>query len=295
MATVAFLGLGNMGRGMAARLLDAGHTVRVWNRSPERAAALVARGAIACTKPRLAAEGASAVFAMVADDDASRSAWLGPDGAMAATPSGDALAIECSTLSHDWVLELGHRCGERGLRYVDCPVTGLPAAAAGGALTLLVGAAEADLDRARPLLGAISTEIIRFGPVGAGTVYKLLINLMGAAQIAAAAEGFALAEKAGLDLATVAAAVARGQAASPQVVRNTGRFLANDHAQNVLFTGRLRLKDAEYAVRLAEKLGLAATVGGAARDVYRRLIEQGLGDVNESMIVDVVRASGRRP
>ena len=197
MTTVAFLGLGNMGRGMAGRLLDAGHEVRVWNRSPDRAVALAARGAVACDTPRSAVEGADAVFAMVADDDASRRIWFGADGVLAAGFPSGALAVECSTLSHDWVLELGRRCEQRGLRYIDCPVTGLPEAAARGALTLLVGAAEADLGCARPLLDAISTELIHFGPVGTGTAYKLLINLMGAVQIAAAAEGFAVAEKAG--------------------------------------------------------------------------------------------------
>ena len=74
-------------------------------------------------------------------------------------------------------------------------------------------------------------------------------------------------------------------------MRNTGRFLADDHAQNILFTGRLRLKDAEYGLRLAEKLGLAATVGGAACNVFRLLVERGLGDVNESKVVDVARGA----
>jgi 3-hydroxyisobutyrate dehydrogenase len=174
-----------------------------------------------------------------------------------------------------------------GLRYIDSPVTGLPDAAAAGKLTLFVGADAADLDAARPLLAPISTEIAHFGPVGAGTVYKLLINLMGAVQIAAVGEGMALARAAGLDLAQVAAMLAKGQAASPQAMRTANRIVADDHDRDVLFTGRLRRKDASYGVALARELGIAARLGETALDAYERLVRAGLGDVNETKIVDV--------
>ena len=144
-------------------------------------------------------------------------------GALAATNAPDALAIECSTLSHDWVLELAREVRRRGFRYVDAPVTGLPDAAAAGTLTLLVGADPGDLDAARPVFASLATRVLHFGAVGQGTVYKLMVNLMGAVQIASAAEGMALAESAGLDLKLVADAIGSGQAASPQVVRNVRR------------------------------------------------------------------------
>lgn len=136
----------------------------------------------------------------------------------------------------------------RNLRYLDAPVTGLPHNAAAGTLTLLVGADAEDLESARPLLSAFSDRILRFGRVGAGTAYKLIINMIGAVQIASLAEGLVLAERASLDLKTVADALATGQAASPQVVRNARRMIANDHEQNVVFTPVLRLKD--VALRL---------------------------------------------
>ena len=102
--------------------------------------------------------------------------WLGEQGALAATNAPDALAIECSTLSHDWVLELARHVRERGFRYVDAPVTGLPDAAAAGTLTLLVGAEPADLDAARPVFASLATRVLHFGAVGQGTVYKLMVN-----------------------------------------------------------------------------------------------------------------------
>jgi len=274
MARIAFFGLGRMGSGMAARLAGAGHEVRAWNRTPKPGG---------FPSPAEAAQGCDAAFAMLADDDASRAAW---DSALPALPKG-AFVVECSTLSRARVLDLAAQSRARGLRYIDSPVTGLPDAAAAGKLTLFVGADAADLDAARPLLAPISTEIAHFGPVGAGTVYKLLINLMGAVQIAAVGEGMALARAAGLDLAQVAAMLAKGQAASPQAVRAANRIVADDHDREVLFTGRLRRKDASYGVALARELGVAARLGETSLDAYERLVRAGLGDVNETKIVDV--------
>ena len=206
MAHVAFIGLGRMGHGMAGRYLDSGFSVAVWNRSKSKAEDLIARGARWASSPADAAEGADAIVTMVADDGASRTVWLGKDGA-AATAKAGTLAIECSTVSYRHALDLARELRERGLVYIDSPVTGLQDAAASGKLTLLVGAEPADLERARPYLAPLSTTIRHFGAVGTGTVYKLINNLMGAIQIASIAEGLAIAEQAGLDMELVLEAV----------------------------------------------------------------------------------------
>ena len=290
MAKIAFLGVGNMGAGMAARLIGAGHKLTLYNRTPAKAEALAQRGAKVTTTPKEAAQGADAVFAMVGDDQASAAVWLGDDGALAATAAANAFAIECSTLSHDWVSELSAAARKRGWRYIDSPVTGIPSQAAAGELTLLVGADAADLTAGQPLLQPLSTDVIHFGPVGAGTAYKLMVNLMGAVQIAGLAEGMLIAEKAGLDREKVAYALARGAAASPQVVRNSRRMVATDHDRNVIFSGRLRLKDTLYGLKLAEKFAQDTPLGNAARDAFRKLLDQGLGDLNESKVIDVLRS-----
>jgi 3-hydroxyisobutyrate dehydrogenase len=286
---VAFLGLGKMGAGMAGRLIAGGHAVSVYNRNPQRAAPFASLGARVAGSPRAAAERADVIIGMTANDDSSRAMWLGESGALAGDNPPDALAIECSTLSHDWVMELAGHVRARGFRYVDAPVTGLPDAAASGTLTLLVGAEPADLDAARPIFASLATRVMHFGAVGQGTAYKLMVNLMGAVQIASAAEGMALAERAGLDLKLVADAVASGQAASPQVVRNVRRFVAGDHAGTVNFTPALRLKDIEYSLRLAKKLGADCAFGTVAGDLYRKLCALGFADDNESRIIDVLR------
>lgn len=291
---IAFLGLGKMGSGMAARLAAAGHTLSVFNRTAARAEALAKTGARIADSPRNAAANADVIIGMTADDESSRALWLGEQGALAAANAPDALAIECSTLSHEWVLELARHVRARGFRYVDAPVTGLPDAAAAGTLTLLVGAEPADLDAARPVFASLAARVLHFGAVGQGTAYKLMVNLLGAVQIASAAEGMAFAEAAGLDPKLVADAIASGQAASPQVVRNVRRFVSADHTGAVNFTPALRLKDIEYALRMAQGLGVPQAFGSVAADIYRRLCAAGFAHDNESRVIDVVRA-GKNP
>src|SRR5580700_3401443 len=290
MSRVAFVGLGNMGQGMAGRLLDTGHQLNLYNRTAARADALVRRGARLFESPKDACQGVDAVVSMVADDAASRAIWLERDGILAADIGENGFAVECSTLSHDWVTDLSTRCKARGLRYIDAPVTGLPDVAAAGALTLLVGADADDLQSARGILESLSRRIIRFGPVGAGTAYKLIINMMGAVQIASAAEALAIAERVGLDIAVVTDAISTSQAASPQVVRNTRRMVADDHDHNVVFSSALRLKDVEYAVRFARAAGIGSPFGALAEGIYRQLCDMGCAKANESKVIDVSRA-----
>ena len=286
MPHVAFIGLGRMGHGMAGRYLDAGFTVAVFNRSKAKAQALMARGARWAASPKDAAIDADAVVTMVADDAASRSVWLGQDGAAAAMKSG-AIAIECSTISYAHALELSRELHRRGLIYIDSPVTGLPDAAAAGKLTLLVGAEAADLEQARPFLVPLSSSIRHFGAVGTGTVYKLINNLMGAIQIAGIAEGLAIAEQAGLDIKLVLEAIESGVAASPQVVRHSRRMAARNFA-GANFTAALRHKDAAYAVALAEQLLAASPVmGRAAVEAYERAKEAAPDD-DEGKMIEIV-------
>ncbi|HET6838676.1 MAG TPA: NAD(P)-dependent oxidoreductase [Bradyrhizobium sp.] len=286
MTKVAFIGLGRMGRGMAGRYLDAGFEVAVWNRSKAKADDLIARGARLVRSPADAANGADAVVTMVADDTASRAVWLGKDG-VASNAKPGALAIECSTVSYRHALDLARELRERGLIYIDCPVTGLPDAAASGKLTLLVGAEAEDLERALPFLAPLSTVIRHFGAVGGGTVYKLINNLMGAIQIAGIAEGLAIAEQAGLDMKLVLEAIESGVAASPAVIRHSRR-MAERNFSGATFTAALRHKDAAYAVALAEDLlSDAPLVGRAAVQAYDRAKAYAPDD-DEGKMIEIV-------
>src|SRR3979411_562782 len=154
MTKVAFIGLGRMGHGMAGRYLDGGFAVAVWNRSKSKAEDLITRGARWAASPADAADGADAIGTMGADDEASRAGWLGGEGGT--------LAIECSTVSYGHALDLARELRQRGLTYIDSPVTGLPDAAASGKLTLLVGGEAADLARAAAYFQPRSTTIRTF-------------------------------------------------------------------------------------------------------------------------------------
>ena len=173
MQRVALLGLGTMGVGMAANWLAKGFALSVWNRTPANARALAAKGARAAATPRETAEGADFVFAMVADDAASRSVWLGENGALAGAKTG-AIVIKSSTLTPDWVRELGGRAREKGLGFLDAPVGGSRQAAASGELRFFVGGEPATFEAARPALAAVGGQMDLLGPVGAGATWKLV-------------------------------------------------------------------------------------------------------------------------
>jgi 3-hydroxyisobutyrate dehydrogenase len=287
---IAFLGLGNMGTAMATRLVKAGFPVTVYNRTAAKAKPLVRLGARLAATPREAAEGASVIFAMLADDHASREVWLGRDGALKAQLPREVWAVECSTLSHGCIKRLAARMEKRGLRFVDCPVTGIPSQAARGELTLFLGCDKQDITALRAVFKPLSTSLVHFGPVGTANAYKLLINLMGTVQIGALAEGLVMAERAGLDVKQVAAAICRGAAASPQVIRHSRAMRQKRHDREIVFSGALRLKDTLYGLDLARRYGLDARLGKASVRVLRELEAAGLGAQNESKIIDLVRA-----
>ncbi len=169
---VAVLGLGLMGGGMARRLLAAGFSVAVFNRSRAKADALAAAGAQVASTPRAAAAGANVILSMVADDTAARTVWLAPDGALAGAPRG-AIAIDSSTVTPGWIRELAAASAGAGLGLLDAPVTGSRSHAAAGELTFLVGGDAAVLERARPVLAAMGEQLGRVG--NASSLHAILI------------------------------------------------------------------------------------------------------------------------
>ena len=294
MTKLAFLGLGKMGQGMAARLVGAGQDVRVWNRSPGKAAGLIAAGAAEAATPKDAAEGAEAVFSMVADDPASDTCWFGANGAMAALTPG-AFVIECSTVSHGQSGKLAAAAAERGLRYLDCPVNGPPAMAAEGELTLLVGAEPANLDAARPWLEAISSSILHFGPTGTGTAYKLINNLLGAVHVAATAEAAHLARALGLDVETTAAAIETGPVGSPHAKRMIRPMMEGRPADTFGLAIGLREKDSRYCLAMAHGMGLTLSLGENAHDWYAAAARTHGSEDDSLLLETIARHQGKAP
>ncbi len=290
MNSIAFLGLGTMGGGMAARLVDAGHRVTVWNRHRRRADALVARGARAADTPREAAAGADLVLAMVADDAASRAVWLGPDGALAGVPRG-AVAVDSSTLSPGWIAELAGHAAGAGCDLLDAPVTGSRTHAAAGQLLFLVGGSQGALDRARPALEAMARGVVHVGPTGTGAQLKLINNFVCGVQAAALAEGIALIERLGLDPAKAFPVLADGAPGSPLVKGVGVRMLGHDYAVN--FALGLMHKDLSYAIAEGARAGLPLRTAETARALFADAIDAGLGDADFAAVVEPIR-DGRK-
>ena len=287
MNKVAFLGLGVMGNGMAQNLLKAGFPLTVYNRTRSKAEPLVSKGARVADTLREAAADADIVIAMVGDDTASKAVWLGEDGALAGAKP-DTILIECSTLSLEWVRELGELAAARNLAFLDAPVTGSKDAAEAGELRLMVGGDAAVLERARPALEAVSKRIDHFGPTGAGATMKLINNLMGWVQAVVLGEGLALAERAGLDLDQVVAFVINAAPGSPLVKGKAARMAHRDY-DDTQFALKWMHKDATYALRAADEYGVPMPTVAAAREVYRMARNLGLDDADFAAVIEAVR------
>lgn len=272
-----------MAQGMTLRLLDAGHGVRIFNRTPEKLVAVKDAGAYVARSPRDAVRHAEIVISMVSDDSASREVWCGADGVLSGHLPDAPLLIECSTLSHNWLLELASRAAELNLPFLDCPVTGLPEAARSGQLRLLAGGEDASVQAARKVLQHLG-EVLHFGSVGLGNAFKLILNLMGTVQIAAVAEAMAAAKAAGIDLNLFFSAISGGVAASPQVMRIAANILADDHRSNIVFSATGRLKDARYGTQLMDFLHQPGVLAKTACDMFQSAVDAGNGASNESAI-----------
>lgn len=274
-----------MGGGMARRLVAAGFSVAVYNRSRAKAEAIT--GATAAATPREAAAGAEVVFCMVADDGASRAMWLGVDGALAGAPQG-AVAVDCSTLTVGWVKELAHAAEMCGCKFVDAPVTGSKHAAAVGDLNFLVGGPAAALEKIHPVLAATSKTITHLGPTGSGALVKLINNFVCGVQLASMAEALAWIEQSGLDRTKALSVLLEGAPASPLVKVVTSRMLAGDYTPNFLL--KLMAKDLSYAVKERGVSGLPLATATAALEVMQKAIEAGYGDKDMSAVIEALRS-----
>ncbi len=283
---VALLGLGTMGRGMALNLLKAGFPLTVYNRTRAKAEALAAEGARVAETPARAAEGAAVVLAMLADDDASRAAWLGAEGALAAMQPGS-VVVECSTLSPDWVSELNEAARHRGLSMVEAPVTGSRTQAEAGQLNFLAGADDETLALVTPVLRSMSKEILHLGPVGSGAQLKLINNFLCAVQVTSFAEALAWIERTGLKRDVALEFLKKGAPGSGILSAMSDRMTQRTYEVNFLL--RLMAKDLRYAHAAAAERGVNLSMAEPAQAMFAQAQQQGEGERDMSAVVEVVR------
>lgn len=284
---VALLGLGTMGSGMASNLLKAGFALSVYNRTAAKAKPFGDRGARVASTPAEAVEDAAVILSMPADDVASREMWLGAHGALAAAARG-AILVESGTLSPAWIAELSGLATQHGAELVDAPVTGSRTQAEAGQLSFLVGGSTAALEVIRPVLQAMSKEIVHLGPVGSGSKMKLINNFLCGVQVASLAEAMAWIERSGLDREGALTILKNGAPGSSLLSAMSARMVHQDYTVNFLL--KLMAKDLLYAHDEAARSGVELKTAEVARSLFESADAQGYGDKDMSSVVEPLRA-----
>ena len=263
--SIAFLGLGSMGSGIAANLIKAGHEMTVWNRSAAKCEPLVAAGATAAKSPMEAASDASVVFTMLADDAALMAVLDGDDGLLHGMPR-NTLHVSLSTISVATAEKVADAHKSHGQRYISAPVCGRPDAAAAAKLFGVAAGLAADIDEAEPLFAAISQRVFRVGETPAhANLVKLCGNFTIMAAIEAMAEGMALAEKGGVPRATLHE-VLTGTIFNTPVYVNYGKAIVEGRYTPPGFKAPLGLKDMRLAGESAEKYRVPMPLLSLLRD-----------------------------
>jgi 3-hydroxyisobutyrate dehydrogenase-like beta-hydroxyacid dehydrogenase len=272
---VAFLGLGIMGRSMAANMAKAGHEVTVWNRS----AGKEVEGARSAASPAEAARGAEVVWMCVSDTKAVESVLFGPQGVEESLAEG-MIIVDSSTISPSATRQFAERVRARGVQYVDAPMTGSKAGAASGTLTFMIGGEEAVIAKLQPLFAAMGKKFFRMGETGKGQAAKLVMNL----QIALIYEGFAealtLATKLGVDVNALVPLIQASMVNSGVVEYKAPFVLKRDFSPN--FPLRLMHKDLKLALEAAKELRVRLPGLETVEEIYDVADEDGHGDLDYS-------------
>ena len=281
---VAFLGLGIMGNPMAANVARGGFELTVWNRTRERAdefAAAHERVTVADT-PAEAASNADAVISMVPDTpEVEEVLFAAADGM-----GDEALAIDMSTIAPTAWSSIGERLAERGIRFLDAPVTGSRPKAEDGTLTIMVGGDEADFERVRPVFESMGKLVLHVGPSGHGEMIKLINNTLSAINAAALAEALTTGQAAGADTDKLRQVVAAGSGGSAMLELKAQVMLDRDFEP--LFKLEHMLKDVRHCIAEAEALGLELRVAKLVESIYAEAAANGLAERDFAAVADVI-------
>jgi 3-hydroxyisobutyrate dehydrogenase len=297
MAKIAFIGLGHMGGGMAPNLAKAGHEVRAFDLVPE-AVEKAAQGG--CSRAASAAEAVKDADVVITMLPASKHVRLVYHDDVAPNAKPGSLLIDCSTIDVQSTLEVGDGLKELGFEFVDAPVSGGIAAAAGGTLTFMVGGSGEAFERSRPSLEPMAKAVIHAGHLGAGQAAKICNNMILGATMAATCEAFVLAQKLGLDAQVFydISSKASGQSwsmTSYAPVPGIGPDTPADHDYEGGFAAALMLKDLKLAEEAAQHVGAYTPMGSKAEELYQRFVDRGGGNKDFSGIIRMIDDSWKVP
>jgi 3-hydroxyisobutyrate dehydrogenase len=297
MARIAFIGLGHMGGGMAPNLVKVGHEVRAFDLVPEAVQHAVQSGCTSAASAAEAVKDADVVITMLPASKHVRGVY---ENDVAPNSRPGTLLIDCSTIDVQSALEIGEGLSELGFEFVDAPVSGGIAAAAGGTLTFMVGGSNEAFGRAKPFLEPMAKAVIHAGHLGAGQAAKICNNMILGATMVATCEAFALAKKLGLDLQTFfdISSKASGQSWSMTSycpVPNVGPETPADHDYEGGFAAALMLKDLKLAADAAQRVGAYTPMGAEAEELYQRFVDRGGGNKDFSGIIKMIDDSWKVP
>lgn len=286
--TIGIVGVGNMGGGMAGRLCDRGWQVQVCDLVASRVVACVGQGARAAATPAQAATGAEALIVAVVDAAEMQEVLFGAAGAAAALAPGSAVLL-CPTVAPQDVERLAAALADRGLAPVDAPMSGGPARARDGTMSLMVACADTVFEARRELLEALSTKVFRVGTKpGDGARTKLVNNLLAGINLAGAAEALALAERLGLDAGRTLDVIEQSSGQSWIGSDRMRRALAGDFAPRAHVT--LLQKDTRLALEAALAVGFRASLGPAAHEAFNRAVAAGDAELDDAALLRLFRA-----
>ena len=290
MARIAFIGLGHMGGGMAPNLAKAGHEVRAFDLSEAALAAAVEQGCQRAGSTSEAVDGADAVITMLPAAQHVLSVYRNDVFGKAPT---EALLIDCSTIDVASARSVEEEASAQGYKMVDAPVSGGIAAAAGGSLTFMVGGSDEAFAHAQPILEPMAKAVIHAGGPGAGQAAKICNNMILGATMVATCEGFAMAEKLGLDLQTFfdISSKASGQSWSMTSycpVPGVGPETPADRDYEGGFAAALMVKDLKLAMEAAKEAGAYTPMGGEAEELYQRFVDRGGANKDFSGIIKMI-------
>ncbi len=290
---IAVIGMGTMGSPMARNLLKAGHSVVVNNRTREREEPLVADGATRADTPAAAASGAEVVLTCVSDTpDVQRVLLDGEIGAINGLASGS-LVIDCSSIAPAATREIAAAFAEKGIGYVDAPVSGGSEGAIKGTLAIMCGGSPEDFARATPVLEVLGSKVTHIGDVGAGQVAKVANQVVIAGTYLALGEALTLASKAGADPQKVVEAIGGGVAGS-WIMQNRSANVLNDNYP-LGFRTRLHRKDLGIALDTARTFEVPVPIASLVATIEDGLIAQGLGDEDMSNLARFIRRGAGVP
>jgi 3-hydroxyisobutyrate dehydrogenase len=287
MSKIAFIGLGNMGGGMAANLVKAGHEVHAFDLAHAALEQAKANGCTPHSTVLTAVQGADAVVSMLPNGDIVEGVYV--NEVLGRAPQS-ALLLECSTIAVTTAKNIAFLAKSKGYEMVDAPVSGGIAAANGGTLTFMVGGSDAAFERAEPILAAMGKAVIHAGQSGAGQAAKICNNMILGATMIATCEAFALAEKLGLNLQTFydISSKASGQSWSMTSycpVPAVGPQSPADNGYQGGFAAALMLKDLKLAMEAAKGVGAKVPMGSRAEELYEAFNANGNGGADFSGII----------